>query len=601
MRDDYSPGDHIMRMYPVTDFLETEICFLAEVDLKGTIYRFSSFPVEIALSSGGVVFFPGLLGDPNFSQQLQEIGQIKLSTNSISMSLVFPFNVAERQMSGKGIDNAIMTLSYITIKRGVVQQTFETVIDFFRGVIRDPVYGHPNAEEGYVEFSVENEIYVNDTSLLKSLNQDLTLFDNFPFSREAFAGAGQLEDIIVGGILPAQNVHVGKTIPAIIGAPGNTIREDGSSITFPATPAYVIGLDITTPPIEVFVCIAGHAVQASTVTLQDNRGKISASRPVFNGVGQNGQLFAYSFFLDTDITFDANDEGLQYFVRWTGGGGAISTYTGEELSKGGDLIVWCLESLKIDYDREAFEAVRPVLNEYSFSGYINDISIKTYEFLQKYIIPFLPVTLSTGESGVYPIIDHRNTERFSSPRASITTSPVFERISPVTPGQSEIINELVVQYASGFQQTLNASASDKSIGYNIEGNEYKGIVYIKANRLESLEAPYEIVSPYCILSQQIYGVQSSSLALDYVSDRDTAIKIGLDIIRRKSLPEKVCTYRASFSFGFLAVGDVIELTDTDIGLSQSKVQIVGKTYDGASWLYDIMFQENPIDNQRVTQ
>jgi hypothetical protein len=86
----------------MTDFLETEICFLAEVDLKGTIYRFSSFPVEIELDSGGVVFFPGLLGDPNFSQELQEIGQVKLSTNSISMSLVFPFNVAERQMLGNG-------------------------------------------------------------------------------------------------------------------------------------------------------------------------------------------------------------------------------------------------------------------------------------------------------------------------------------------------------------------------------------------------------------------------------------------------------------------------------------------------------------------
>ena len=86
-----------MRLYPMTDFLETEICFLAEVDLKGTIYRFSSFPVEIELDSGGVIFFPGLLGDPNFSQELQEIGQVKLSTNSISMSLVFPFNVAERQ------------------------------------------------------------------------------------------------------------------------------------------------------------------------------------------------------------------------------------------------------------------------------------------------------------------------------------------------------------------------------------------------------------------------------------------------------------------------------------------------------------------------
>ena len=599
MCDDYSPGDSLMRVYPVTDFLETEICFLAEVDLKGTIYRFSSFPIEINLDSGGVVFFPGLLGDPNFSQELQEIGQIKLSTNSISMSLVFPFDVAKNQMLGNGIDNAVTTLSYVTIKRGVVQQTYEQIVDFFRGVIREPVYGHPDADRGYVEISVENEIYVNDSSILSALNGDLVLFDNFPFSREAFAGAGQLEGIIVGGILPAQNFHLGKTVPAVIGSPGKTIREDGSSISFPATPTYVIGAEITTPPIEVFVCLAGHAVKASTVTLQDNRGNISASRPVFNGVWQNGQLFAYSFFLDNDISFDNNDEGLQYFVRWTDGGGAVSPYTGEELTGGGDLIAWCLESLKIDYDRAAFEAVRPILNEYSFSGYINDISIKAYEFLQKYIIPFLPVTLSTGASGVYPIIDHRNTERFSSPRSSITTSPSFERISPVSPRRGEIINELVVQYASGFAQSLDASMSEKMIGYNIEGNEYKGVVYIKANRIESLEAPYEIVSPYCILSQQMYGVQSSSIALDYVSDRDTAIKIGLDIIRRKSLPEKTCKYRASFSFGFLSVGDVIELTDTDIGLSQSKVQIVGKTYDGASWLYDIMFQENPIDNQRV--
>ena len=588
-----------MRVYPVTDFLETEICFLAEVDLKGTTYRFSSFPVEVNFSSGGVVFFPGLLGDPNFTQELLEIGQIKLSTNSISMSLVFPFNIAERQMNGNGIDNAILTLSYITIKKGVVQQTFEEIIDFFKGVIREPVYGHPDSEQGYVEFSVENEIYVNDTSILQALNGDLTLFDNLPFSREAFAGAGQLENIIVNGILPAQNLHLGKTVPAVIGSPGTTIREDGTSTTFPATPTYIIGLDISSPPFDAFVCLAGHAVQASTVTLQDNRGNVVSSRPVFNGVGQGGQLFAYSFFDVSNIDFDENDEGLEYFVRWTGGGGAISPYSGEELSKGGDLIVWCLESLRIDYDREAFEAVRPILNEYSFSGYINDISIKTYEFLQKYIIPYLPVTLSTGASGVYPIIDHRNTERFSSPRASISTSPRFERISPVSPRQSEIINELVIQYASGFQRTLSVSGSEKSTSYAIEGNEYKGIVYIKADRIESLEASYEIVSPYCILSQQMYGVQSSSLALDYVSDRDTAIKIGLDIIRRKSLPEKVCTYRAAFSFGFLSVGDVIEITDTDIGLSQAKVQIVGKRYDGASWLYDIMFQENPIDNQRV--
>mgnify|MGYP003133544340 CR=1 FL=1 len=595
-----------MRVYPVTDFLETEICFLAEVDLKGTIYRFSSFPVEIELDSGGVVFFPGLLGDPNFTQELQEIGQIKLSTNSISMSLVFPFNVAERQMLGNGIDNGVMKLSYVTIKRGVVQQTFEDIVHFFKGVIREPVYGHPNAEQGYVEFSVENEIYVNDTSILQAINGDLVSFDHFPFTTGHFQGAGDILDIETDWISSSVKFSLGKNIPAVIGSPGRTTLINGQTLDYPGTPAYKVGslVDIGNPTL-FFLLIAGHYCLANTVSLQDNDGNLVSSKTVFNSTGASGQIFAYAIFDQNELSFSnlIEDQKFQYYVRWTDGGGAISPYTGNTLEKGGDFLVWCLESLKIDFDRESFEAVRPILNEYIFAGYINDPSIKIYEFAQKYIIPFLPVTLSTGANGVYAIIDHRNTERFSSPRASITTDPTFERISPVTPRQSEIINDLVVKYASGFESTISFDNSAFGGGFSnkIGGSEMKGTIYIKAKRQTGIETPYEIVSPYCILSQQIYGVQSQTVEIDYVHDRDTAIKIGLDIIRRKSLPEKVCTYRAAFSFGFLSVGDVIELTDTDIGLSQAKVQIVGKTYDGASWLYDIMFQENPIDNQRVSQ
>ena len=595
-----------MRLYPMTDFLETEICFLAEVDLKGTIYRFSSFPVEIELDSGGVVFFPGLLGDPNFSQELQEIGQVKLSTNSISMSLVFPFNVAQKQMLGNGIDNAVMTLSYITIKRGIVQQTYEEIIDFFRGVIRDPVYGHPNANSGYVEFSVENEIYVNDTSLLRAINGDLVSFDNFPFTTGQFEGAGDILNIEPDWIINSVQFSLGKTIPAIIGAPGKTTLINGDSLTFPGSPAYKVGRYVNLPnPTLYFVLIAGHYCTADSVTLQDNDGNLVTSKTVYNSTGASGQIFAYAIFdiNELSVTDLVDDRQYEYYVRWTDGGGAVSPYTGNTLEKGGDLLVFCLESLGIDYDRQAFEAVRPLLNEYSFTGYINDPSIKIYEFLQKYIIPFLPVTLSTGAGGVYPVIDHRCSERFSSPRATITTSPVFERISPVSPRQTEVINDLVVKYASGFESSTSFQMNLAGAGFEtkIGGTEFKGTIYIRAKRQTGIETPYEIVSPYCILSQQIYGVQSQTIEIDYVHDRDTAIKIGLDIIRRKSLPEKVCTYRAAFSFGFLAVGDVIELTDTDIGLSQAKVQIVGKTYDGASWLYDIMYQENPIDNQRVSQ
>ena len=469
-----------MRVYPVIDFLETEICFLAEVDIKGTIYKFSSFPIELDNNGGGQTFYEGRLSDPDFRQELLEVGQIKLSSNSMSMGLVFPFNVAQKQMLGVGIDNALVTMYFVTIKRGIPEQTYEDRIAFFRGVIREPVYGHPNADEGYVEFSIDNEIYVNDTSMLRALNGDLTLFDNFQYSREFFLGGGQIEDVVnTDGLLLANDYHQGKTVPAVIGSPGKTDRIDGTSINYAATPGYVAAVDFFVGPNpNVFLIIAGHTVDAPTVTVQDNRGNKLTGRTVFNGVGQKGEIFAYVFFDNTVIDFDANNDSVQYFVRWVDGGGAISPFSGGALERGGDLITWALDSLRIDYDKEAFAAVRPVLNEYIFAGYINDISIQTYEFLQKYVIPFLPVTLSTGARGIYPVIDHRNTELFMTPRATITTDALFERITPVTPRDSEIVNDLVVQYASGFAQTVQMNSW--GYGASVEGNDYKGIIQIRA-------------------------------------------------------------------------------------------------------------------------
>ena len=106
-----------MRVYPSIDFLETDICFLAEVDVFGTVYYFSSFPIVLSVEGGGEVLYTGGLSDPEYYQGLEEIGQVKLSQDSIAMSLRFPFDVARRQMLGKGIENAVVTISYVTTKK----------------------------------------------------------------------------------------------------------------------------------------------------------------------------------------------------------------------------------------------------------------------------------------------------------------------------------------------------------------------------------------------------------------------------------------------------------------------------------------------------
>lgn len=591
-----------MRVYPAIDYLGTEICFLCEVDLKGTIYRFSSFPIDLE-TDGGFVFFGGDLEDPQLSQSLTQVGEIKLSTNSISLALIFPFNVAQKQINGVGIDNAIVTLYYVTVKNGEPLQTYEEKVPYFKGVINEPIYGHPDRDVGYAEFSVENEIVVSDSSMLKLLNGDVMTFDVFAFSHEAFAGLGVIENIYTDRIFDVtQSFCTGKIIPAIIGSPGSTSLPNGTTITYPGSPGYYIASwQDPSAPAYFFILLAGHTVKATSIDLQDNDGNIVLSKPVYHSVGQKGNIFAYSYFRQSELSYSTLDfaQEFEYYARWTDGGGAVSPYTGAELSGGGDLIVWALSALNIDFDREAFEAVRPILNEYIFAGYINDPSIKTYEFLQKYIIPFLPVALVAGARGIYPIIDHRNTDLFYNPRISILAGDQFERVSAIQPEQTEIINDLIIKYGAGFEQNLKLKFGiGGGLSQSIGGSEYKGQIYIRASRLDEIQAPYEIVSPYCIISQQRYGLQSQTIELDFVHDRSTAIRIGLDLIRRRSLPEKKITYQAPFSLGYLNIGDVIILTDEDIGFAGSTVQIIGKEFSGNFWLYDVMYQENPVDNER---
>ena len=588
-----------MRVYPSIDFLETNICFLAEVDVFGTVYYFSSFPIVLSVSGGGEVLYTGGLSDPEYYQGLEEIGQIKLSQDSVAMSLRFPFDVARRQMLGKGIENAVVTISYVTTKKRKSEQTFDERIPIFKGIIREPVYGYPGLDSGTCDFSVENEIFVSDSSLLRMINQDLTTIGQGQFSRGNYEGGGLIESVISNGLLSAEKKFEGKIVPAVIGSPGKTTRPDGTTTNYPSTPAYIIALDASSPPVQGYFVIAGHPTEADTITFEDNNGNINFSVAVNQAPGAKGQVFSYVKVSANDIDIDVNKENLQYFCRWVGtGGGAISPYTGDTLSGGGDLLYWALSSLGVLFDRSAFESVRGLLNQYKFDGYINDPSIKIYEFLQKYIIPVLPVTIANGAEGLYPIIDWRLTDNFS-PRIEIETSEVFKRIKPVETRSTNIINDLTIQYASGFVRSL-APVDSGQIHQIAEGSEYHGTVYIRDKRNEDAALPYEIVSPYSIQSVQRYGRQEGTLSLEYVHDRDTAIKIGMDLIRRKALPEKRTQYQAAFSFGYLRLGDVISLTDPDLGLESAKVQIVGKTYDGAAWLYDVMYQETTIDLSRTT-
>ena len=575
-----------MRYYSADKYLDTDIVFLLEIEYIGRTYRFSSFPLTLA-DGDAQILYEGGLEEPAFEQELGRIGALQTSSASVSLALTFPFNVAQRQIKGKGIERSKAKLFYVLSKSGRIQQTQEQRIPIFSGLITDPIYGHPDREIGYVEFSIENEIVINDSSLLGLICGEVLFLEKAAYSEPPTAPT------IVNtppkdpdGIIDVLDVHKGKAVPAIIGSAGALYGQSATLTSSGSTPAYLIAYENVGPDFPAWYVIAGHNVVADTVKMYDNQGNSENGLSVGQYIGARGD--AYSFVRLTastpiDRSFVVNND-LEYWIEWNQAGGLVNPTGSGALELGGDIIIWALESLGITYDRERWNAARDALNEYKFAGYINDANLKCFEWIQSNIIAYLPVTVAAGPNGLYPIIDARIDTIQTKARIRLTNSSEFRRVSPISPLDNQIVNSLTVRFGPR--------------GNGAEQETYMSYAKISYNPPDQADARFELLSPYSIVSYQRFGEQTEVINLDFVYDMETASRIAANQIKTRALPEKKITYRAAFRFGFLELGDIIELTDSELGLEEYQAQICGKRYAGRSWEYDILFSENPIDNAR---
>lgn len=138
-----------------------------------------------------------------------------------------------------------------------------------------------------------------------------------------------------------------------------------------------------------------------------------------------------------------------------------------------------LSELTTDVDYEAWNALRPFLNQYEFAGYVNDDKITVFQWLQKNIIAYLPIHVINGPNGLKPVLDMFQGMVSIRERLSVTAGTDFERAGPVvslnTP--EDVSNVITVRYAvngvvddySTFVQISNripASGNLSSISYS---------------------------------------------------------------------------------------------------------------------------------------
>ena len=568
-----------------SDWIDIDLLWFIEITYGGSTYRFSTITMDLVDSDGVSYPYVGGLEDIIISTSLQQVGDISTQADSVSIAITFPnINIAKNQMNGVLLEGSQARIGYVLIRNGQILQSYDERPIVFRGQITGPVYGHPTRDLGYVEFSIENKVFISSQGLLATILGPNMYIEDVSCSNALYVPPEWPRD---GQLTEVQDIHRGKVIPWVFGDLHGITQSNGQEVSIPITPAYVIAFDpsLATPAVYYLVC--GHATNANTTNLFSNTGETDTSA-VSSFINIDKRVLSYITILDTSTIPQsvAPNDDRQVWVEWDDGA-AFPNPVGEgDLKGAGDICLWLLSELTNDLDYERWNALRPYLNQYEFAGYVNDEKITIMQWLQKEVVAHLPIHIVVGERGVMPVLDIFQSGVKVEPRLKITANSEFDRNGPIeTQNTTEsIVNNVTVRYAR------NGVIDDYSTFVQCSH---------EVPAAGELTSTTYLANPKAMVSVQRYGVKTRVVELDYVYSNLTAQRIANDIIERQALPTRTVQYSVSIRYGYLQLGDIVELTDTDLGFDSVRTQVISKSWDESRWLIGLKIDDNPLHFVRV--
>jgi hypothetical protein len=539
--------------------------FLMDIEWGGRTWLFSEFPVVIPSDIGDLQYTGGL-EQFDYKESANFISQ-DLESNIVSAAVIFDgINLMEEWSKGRVLEGAKANFSYVVFRNGAVEQTHEERIVLLRGRIQEPQFGDPDEVDGYCTLSIEMEPMDENKLLLE--------------------GAKRIDNRFQHRDIDTAN---GKPFPVIIGTPGFT----STSNTFVpydiySTPAYCIQTyDFGTSRFDVLMMVAGHLVNDTQVTIQDDSFQ-SVTKTIQEAVDSKGNQYSY-------ITLTAADQiavpgftgtpnygtSREYWVTAWRGGGMPNPFGDGVLELAGDVCRWALHRSGQKVDDGAWANMSVFLNRYKIAGYVNDSTITAWEWLSGNILPLLPITVRSGPDGLRPVLNELHAISHIIPMLSVKVGDQeeFLQISPVETHRStgDLINRFTLNFAKG-------------------GHDQDYTNHVRVTDVSAVDA--DILSQYSVLSVSRYGVRSAAMDTDYVYDRRTANMIALGKVRASALPIRSIDISAPFHYGWLQIGDILNVTADSLFLEDHLMMVTGKVWEDGEWRLTLAFEDNPIQNER---
>jgi hypothetical protein len=527
--------------------------FCVEFVWGGRVHRYATHDITLQSNDGPLQYLPSIM-DFDFVESA-DLMSIDVEANIVSMGLIMEdVDLLERWSQGDTMEGLDAEFFYVLMRYDVAQQNFEDRVILYRGQIQEPQFGDPNQFSQFVTISIEAQPFDSNRLLMDSNKYIDTRFVE--------------RDIDTGD---------GKPYPIILGSAGGAIRTtEGTTKNIHALPAYCFKKYDSH---DGRFMVSGHPITATSAVIQDDNYETTTKTIEFDDDGR-GNIYGYIPLVPSDNVaipgYSGSGESREWWVYLTGGGGLVNPFGDGDLQGAGDICRWALQRTGQLIDDGAWANLSPILNQYNFEGYINDPKITAWSWLNGNILPFLPITVRMGPNGLRPVLIQMwaLTHVQSIKSIHIDDDSNVTQISPIntTRSTSQLVNELTLRWGKrGFDQ------------------EYTSMV--RVTNIKSEE--YDVVSDYSIMSVNRYGVKPMAIDSDYIYDRDTAIKIAMDMVRSKCLPINTIEVDVDMELGWLQVGDVLDVTAPKIYLTNHKMIIISKRWIDTRWRWELAFEMNP--------
>ena len=519
----------------------------------GRVYRLATEPVDIDRADGAVLHYCEALSEPDLIDEVSRDG-VQESVAIPLAAYLDGVDVAEQVARGYRLESARGHLYMVMVDRSTGQsgQSYTERFEILTGRLSQPVYADPERNEGFLSFSLEDSPE-DDSSLL--LDPDAVI------TATTWSGA--------------PSTSSGKVYPAIIGTPGVFRKSSGEASTTSGSPAYPVaesGSNYTK------LLIAGHDVEASTVTVFDTDGAPGQSFAVTHEVDGLGRLVAV---VDISTPGSISAKSSEYWVCWNGGGGMRSPFGTKALTGLGDVCAWALlrTSKAVDIEKWIIEA--GILNRIKIDTYINTADLSPQSFTDR-LLDDLFVEVRPGPLGLYPhgrVLDTAMAEGL----ITLEEGPELEPVGPVTTRTklSSVINRVSIRFAprastGDFKRSVLIAPDVDSTDPEAFSDEY---AVISANRWST-----DPSSPV---------IQSESIDLPHLYDDSSAALIARERVRVQGLGFSTRPYIAGARLGSLAAGSKFRLSSASLH-REFLATVLSRQWTGTAWALTLALDEDPV-------